>query len=112
MSGSGYDVDPAVLKAQGGVFKDIGADFSAAAKELAATLKSAQDWGDDDLLKIFMDIYTPVSDGISESMPSLGEGLSKIGDNLEVMGAHYDTTEQDQHDHLAKYAASRPKFAN
>ena len=112
MAGSGYDVDPAVLKSQGGAFKDIGSDFSDAAKKLKDTLKDAQEWGDDDLLKIFMDIYTPVSDGIVESMPTLGEGLSKIGENLETMGAHYDTTEQDQHDGITKYAASRPKFAN
>ncbi|MFI9259969.1 hypothetical protein ACIGT4_20050 [Streptomyces sioyaensis] len=75
MAGAGYDVDPAVLKAQGGAFKEIGSDFSAAAKKLAATLKEAEDWGDDD----------PIN---------------------------YATTERDQHDHLAKYAASRPKFAN
>ncbi|MFJ9416299.1 hypothetical protein ACIRPT_19250 [Streptomyces sp. NPDC101227] len=112
MAGSGYDVDPAVLKSQGGAFKDIGSDFSDAAKKLADTLKEAQEWGDDDLLKIFMDIYTPVSDGIAESMPTLGKGISKIGDNLEAMGAHYSSTEQGEHEQLAKYAASRPKFAN
>ncbi|MEU5542190.1 hypothetical protein AB0G85_07345 [Streptomyces sioyaensis] len=80
MAGAGYDVDPAVLKAQGGAFKDIGSDFSAAAKKLAATLKEAEDWGDDDLIKYFMDVYSPVSAGLVESMPTLGEGLSAIGE--------------------------------
>ncbi|MFE1766295.1 WXG100 family type VII secretion target [Streptomyces angustmyceticus] len=112
MAGSGYDVDPAVLKSQGGAFKGIGSDFSDAAKKLAATLKEAEDWGDDDLIKYFMDVYAPVSAGLVESMPTLGEGLSTIGERLEATGEHYATTEQDQHDHLAKYAASRPRFAN
>ncbi|RXS84526.1 hypothetical protein EST92_10955 [Streptomyces sp. TM32] len=112
MAGSGYDVDPAVLRSQGGVFKGIGSDFSGAAKKLAATLKEAEDWGDDDLIKYFMDVYAPVSAGLVKSMPTLGEGLTTIGEKLEATGGHYATTEQDQHDHLAKYAANRPKFAN
>ncbi|MBM4793432.1 hypothetical protein HXP44_15550 [Streptomyces sioyaensis] len=112
MAGSGYDVDPAVLTSQGGVFNGIGSDFSGAAKKLAATLKEAEDWGDDDLIKYFMDVYAPVSAGLVKSMPTLGEGLSTIGEKLEATGGHYATTEQDQHDHLAKFAANRPKFAN
>lgn len=112
MAGSGYDVDPAVLKAQGGAFRDIGADFGESAKKLKATLKEAEEWGSDEFVKIFNDFYKPVSEGISESMPHLGEEISKIGGKLEAMGAHYATTEQDQHDHLAKYAANRPTIAN
>ncbi|MFI7098127.1 hypothetical protein ACIBK8_02010 [Streptomyces sp. NPDC050161] len=112
MAGSGYDVDPAVLKAQGGAFKGIGSGFGEAAKKLEAALKEAEEWGSDEFVKIFNDFYKPVSDGIAKSMPHLGEEISAIGDKLTAMGAQYDSTEQEQHDHLATYAADRPKFAN
>ncbi|KOG39410.1 hypothetical protein [Streptomyces decoyicus] len=112
MAGSGYDVDPAVLKTQGGVFEDIGSDFGESAKKLKATLKEAEEWGSDEFVKIFNDFYKPVSEGIAESMPHLGEEISKIGSKLQAMGAHYDSTEREQHDHLAKYAAHRPNIAN
>ncbi|MFD0168467.1 hypothetical protein ACFVJH_30650 [Streptomyces decoyicus] len=112
MAGSGYDVDPAVLKAQGGVFEDIGSDFGEAAKKLKTTLKEAEEWGSDEFVKIFNDFYKPVSEGIAESMPHLGEEIAKIGSKLQAMGAHYDSTEREQHDHLAKYAAHRPNIAH
>ncbi|TJZ46058.1 hypothetical protein FCH28_26380 [Streptomyces piniterrae] len=114
MAGSGYDVDPAVLKTQGGVFGDIGSGFSEAAKKLKAAVGGdpGEAWGKDDFVGTFNDFYGPVAEGICESMPHLGEELSKIGSKLEAMGAHYDATEQEQHDHLAKYAASRPEIAN
>lgn len=111
MAGSGYDVDPAVLKTQGGVFGDVGSDFSEAAKKLQSTLKAAEEWGSDEFVKIFNDFYKPVSEGIAESMPHLGAEISKIGGKLTAMGAHYDSTEQEQHEHLAKYAAHRPHLA-
>ncbi|MFG2136076.1 hypothetical protein [Streptomyces sp. NPDC048650] len=79
---------------------------------MATTLKDAQEWGDGELLKIFMDIHTPVSVGIAESMPTLGEGPSRIGDNLEAMGAQCGNIEQGAHERLAKCAASRPQFVN
>ncbi|MEW2440089.1 hypothetical protein AB0952_39095 [Streptomyces caniferus] len=111
MAGSGYDVDPAVLTAQGGVFHDIGTDFGTAAKKLQAALKEAEEWGSDEFVKIFNDFYKPVSEGIAQSMPHLGTEISKIGSKLGAMGAHYDATEQEQHDHLARYAAHRPDIA-
>ncbi|MFJ6747357.1 MULTISPECIES: hypothetical protein [unclassified Streptomyces] len=110
MAGSGYDVDPAVLKTQGGAFEEIGSGFSKDAKTLKAAVGGdpGDAWGKDDFLSIFNDLYGPVAEGICESMPHLGEELSKIGSKLKAMGAHYDSTEQEQHDHLAKYAAGRP----
>ncbi|GGN47652.1 hypothetical protein GCM10012285_33620 [Streptomyces kronopolitis] len=111
MAGSGYDVDPAVLTTQGGVFGDIGSDFGEAAKKLQATLKEAEDWGSDEFVTIFNDFYKPVSEGIVESMPHLATEISKIGGKLKGMGARYDATEQEQHDHLARYAARRPRLA-
>lgn len=111
MAGSGYDVDPVVLTAQGGVFEDIGSDFREAAKKLQATLKQAEDWGSDEFVKIFNDFYKPVSEGISASMPHLGTEISKIGGKLAAMGAHYDSAEQEQRAHLAGYAAHRPHIA-
>ncbi|MFG2288530.1 hypothetical protein ACGFOU_20990 [Streptomyces sp. NPDC048595] len=108
MAGSGYDVDPAVLKTQGGVFGDIGSEFSAAAKKLKATLKDAEEWGSDEFVTIFNDFYKPVSEGIVDSMPHLGEEISKIGEKLAAMGAQYAATEHDQQQHLDTYAASRP----
>lgn len=111
MAGSGYDVDPAVLTTQGGVFGDIGSDFGEAAKKLQATLKGAEEWGGDEFVTIFNDFYKPVSEGIVESMPHLGAEISKIGGKLKAMGAHYDATEQEQHEHLARYAKHRPHIA-
>ncbi|MFE0193786.1 hypothetical protein [Streptomyces sp. NPDC058989] len=108
MAGSGYDVDPAVLKTQGGVFGDIGSEFSTAAKKLKATLKDAEEWGSDEFVTIFNDFYKPVSEGIVDSMPHLGEEISKIGEKLAAMGARYAATEHDQQQHLDTYAAGRP----
>ncbi|WP_310729282.1 hypothetical protein [Streptomyces sp. N2A] len=113
MAGAGYDVDPGVLKTQGGVFREIGSGVGEAAKKLKAACGGdpAEAWGKDDFLDMFNNFYAPVAEGLCDSMPHLGEEITKIGNKLEAMAAHYDSTEQDQHDHLAKYAAQRPHFA-
>ncbi|MCB5911951.1 WXG100 family type VII secretion target [Streptomyces pinistramenti] len=110
MSSSGYDVDPAVLKTQGAAFSDIGTGFSDAAEKLKSAVggEPGETWGSDDFIGTFNDLYGPVCEGIVESMPHLGEALSKIGSNLTAMGTRYDLTEQDQHDTLTACAAGRP----
>ncbi|WP_411145946.1 hypothetical protein [Streptomyces sp. x-80] len=110
MAGSGYDVDPAVLKTQGGVFEQIGSGFTAAAHQLADAIGGdpGENWGDDDFVGTFNTFYGPVAEGISHSMPHLGEALSKIGSNLQEMGTRYEFTEQTQDDTITAYAANRP----
>ncbi|WP_433858299.1 hypothetical protein [Streptomyces kronopolitis] len=114
MSGSGYDVDPAVLKTQGGAFREIGSDLGEAARKLKAACGGdpGEAWGKDDFVGTFNDFYGPVAEGICDSMPHLGHEISRIGSKLESMAAHYDATEQEQRDHLARYAASRPDIAH
>ena len=109
IAGSGYDVDPAVPRTQGGVFGGIGSGFTRAASELQATLKATEEaWGGDDFVSTFNDFYMPVSEGIVTSMPHLGDAISEIGGRLEAMGAQYETTEQARYDDITSYAAGRP----
>jgi hypothetical protein len=111
MAGFGYDVDPAVLKTQGGVFVDIGSYFTQAANTLQATLdRTEKAWGSDDFVRTFNDVYVPVSEGIAKSMPHLGDAISKIGSKLKAMGAQYESTEQAQHDDITSLGAGRPNL--
>ncbi|MER5947740.1 hypothetical protein ABT127_16930 [Streptomyces sp. NPDC001904] len=108
MAGTGFEVDPAVLKGQGGVFTDLGADFKSATEQLKTALEAAEsDWGED-VIGTFADIYEPVRDGMLDSMEHLASELDKIGKNLAVMGAQYELTEDDQAQSIVAYGAQRP----
>ncbi|MFE6889774.1 WXG100 family type VII secretion target [Streptomyces sp. NPDC057694] len=108
MAGSGFDIDPAVLKDQGSVFTDLGADFKSATDRLKSSLEAAEaDWGED-IIGTFADIYEPVRDGMLDSMEHLSSELDKIGNNLVVMGAQYELTEDDQAQSIVAYGAQRP----
>ncbi|UNO39645.1 hypothetical protein [Streptomyces sp. MST-110588] len=99
VTGKAFDVDPDVLKAQGDAFVGIGTDFSKASKTLQDDLKAlGTPWDGADFGDIFETIYTPIRDGMFESMDSLGERLEKIGDNLQAMARTYaDSDEQGLH---------------
>ncbi|MFJ4716068.1 WXG100 family type VII secretion target [Streptomyces sp. NPDC088785] len=108
MAGTGYDVDPAVLKDQGGVFTDLGADFKAATEKLASSLEAAESGWGEDIIGTFAGLYGPVRDGMLDSMAHLASELDTIGTNLAVMGARYELTEDERTRSIVTYAARRP----
>ena len=97
MPGSGFDVDPFVLKSQGGEFARIGSDFAVAAATLKDALAALEGdeppWGADTIGGPFDVIYQPVKDGMNDSMESLAERLKGIGAKLQQTGANYEKTE-------------------
>ncbi|GAA1370522.1 WXG100 family type VII secretion target [Streptomyces beijiangensis] len=98
MPGSGFDVDPSVLKSQGGEFAKIGGDFAVAAATLKDTLAALEGdeppWGADTIGGPFDVVYQPVKDGMNDSMESLAERLKGIGSKLQQTGANYEKTEE------------------
>ena len=105
---TGFDVDPAVLKEQGGTFGDLGQSFKTATEQLKSALEGAEkDWGED-IIGTFSDIYEPVREGMVTSMEHLAEELGRIGGNLKVMATQYEVTEDDQAQIMIGYQAGRP----
>ncbi len=95
VAGNEFDVDPDVLRTQGNAFVHIGGDFSKASKKLKADLEDlGSPWENCDFGDIFETIYTPIRDGMFESMDSLGERLEGIGDKLQHMAETYAESDQ------------------
>jgi hypothetical protein len=99
VAGKAFDVDPDVLSTQGDAFINIGGNFSKASKKLQDDLEGlGSPWENCDFGEVFEMIYTPIRDGMFESMDSLGERLEGIGDKLQTMAATYaDSDEQGIH---------------
>ncbi|MFF7234112.1 WXG100 family type VII secretion target [Streptomyces sioyaensis] len=99
MAGKAFDVDPDVLRTQGTAFVHIGSEFSKASKRLQDDLESlGSPWENCDFGDIFETIYTPIRDGMFESMGSLGEHLEGIGDKLQhIAGSYTQADEQGIH---------------
>ncbi|WP_407549589.1 WXG100 family type VII secretion target [Streptomyces sp. Pv4-95] len=99
VAGKAFDVDPDVLRTQGDAFVNIGSDFSKASKKLKDDLDALESpWIDCDFGEAFDAIYTPIANGMFDSMDSLGERLEGIGDKLQNMARTYaDSDEQGIH---------------
>ncbi|GAO06744.1 hypothetical protein NCG97_10635 [Streptomyces lydicamycinicus] len=107
VAGKAFDVDPDVLRTQGNAFVHIGSDFSKASKKLQDDLEGlGSPWENCDFGDIFETIYTPIRDGMFESMDSLGERLEGIGDKLQSMSDSY--TESDEQGIHTISAVGRP----
>jgi hypothetical protein len=89
-----FDVETAVLRAQGGNFVELGSGFANSSKRLQSTLEGlGEPWEDADFGEIFGQVYTPIRDGILASMESLAERLQQIGHNLQDMAGNYDASD-------------------
>ncbi len=75
---------------------NIGTEFSKAAKKLKDDLEGlGKPWEDADFGAAFDTIYTPIRDGMFESMDSLGERLEGIGDKLQGMARTYTASDEE-----------------
>jgi hypothetical protein len=96
MADKAFDVDPDVLRTQGHAFVNIGTEFGKAAKKLKDDLEGlGKPWEDADFGAVFDTIYTPIRDGMFESMDSLGERLEDIGDKLQGMARTYTASDEE-----------------
>ncbi|WP_260475898.1 hypothetical protein [Streptomyces sp. WAC 06725] len=74
---------------------NIGTEFAKAAKKLKDDLEGlGKPWEDADFGAVFDTIYTPIRDGMFESMDSLGERLEDIGDKLQGMARTYAASDE------------------
>ncbi|MFE3650156.1 hypothetical protein [Streptomyces sp. NPDC059122] len=110
-AGAAFGSDSDVLRTQGGAFKELGVQFGESTKTLKDALGEAEkDWGNDIIGKV-ADFYTPIRDGIVESMEHLAKDLGEMGANLEAMAANYDKVEEQNTSDLHVVSANRPNLA-
>jgi uncharacterized protein YukE len=104
--------DPDALRSAGDSFEGIGKAFSAAAKTLKSTLDGlGEPWSGDTFGEAVASVYVPVKEGFDESMPHLGEQLTKIGESLKSMADNYESSDTYAGDHITGIGAERPVIA-
>lgn len=109
MTAQQFQTDPDSLRSAGESFHDLGWDFSAAAARLKSTLDGlGKPWGEDDTGEIVSMVYDPIKQGMDESMPHLGDELTKIGESLRTMADNYRRSDADAVTYLGTLGAQRP----
>ncbi|MFZ3567788.1 hypothetical protein ACOKM5_12585 [Streptomyces sp. BH097] len=108
--GTGFDIDPDVLKSIGREFARLAETFGSAAKKSGDAIEEHEEgFGDDEagIATAILDFYKPISAGIRDSLEHLTEGLKGVGEKLDSMAEQYDTTEQDHYRTLMQASQNR-----
>ncbi|MCK7625628.1 hypothetical protein MUU72_21425 [Streptomyces sp. RS10V-4] len=107
MAGSGYEIDPNVLKEQGKNFSDIAHNFGGAAEKFKSTVTECEEgWGDDSvkIVEQLLKGYKPVSKVIMMALPHLQDALGDIGTKLNAIAKDYEAAELEQVTVLSRVA--------
>ncbi|WP_438485584.1 hypothetical protein [Streptomyces sp. S186] len=109
MAGSGYQIDPNVLKQQGKNFSDIAHNFGGAAEKFKSTVTECEEsWGEDDNAKILAPVvkgYGYVSKAIMMALPHLQDALGELGTKLDTTAKEYEAAESEQVAVLSRVAS-------
>ncbi|MGD3107974.1 hypothetical protein [Streptomyces sp. YGL11-2] len=107
MAGSGYQIDPNVLKTQGKNFSDISHNFGSAAEKFKSKVTECEEgWGDDSakIVDQLLKAYKPVSKVIMFALPHLEDALGELGTKLNTIAKDYEAAELEQVSVLSKIA--------
>ncbi|MEU7636942.1 MULTISPECIES: WXG100 family type VII secretion target [unclassified Streptomyces] len=99
MAGSGYQIDPNVLRTQGKNFSDIAHNFGGSAEKFKSKVTECEEgWGDDSakIVDQLLKAYKPVSKVIMMALPHLEDALGELGTKLNTIAKDYESAELEQ----------------